>query len=243
MDAVLTSGTEDTDVQEDTVDPDAPYGRRPDGTAYKRDPEQMRRIREARGGAGGRRRPSPAGPAPARPSRAPTAGKPAAKKQQVRYGAGIAKAIVNGSNLLLSDPVEQAIMRHQGAQLAAILDRVLDEDPRLLQWVERIRTRFAGGAKGELAAWAAGTGGLLAVQRGYRHPLLVLVFGSVLEQCKADALVHQQQQAEARAEYAAMMEQVAEEERRIMAEYAAAAPAPEPARPSPFSSFAEARGP
>lgn len=242
MDAHLTTGTDTVDV--DQADPEAPYGRRPDGTAYKRDPEQMRRIREARGSSSGRARKTGAAPRPASPRGTTAAAKPAAKKTQVRYGAGIARAIVSGSNLLLQDPVERAIMRHQGAQLAVIVDRLLEEDPRLLQWAERIRSKWTGGAKGELAAWTVATGGMVAVQRGYRHPLMVLAFGGVIEQCQAEAILHEQQQAEDRAAMAVLMEQYEREQREYVAQATAAMAADErPPSPSPFSAFAEARGP
>lgn len=238
MDALLTSGTESVDEDQDvTTDPAAPYGRRPDGTPYKRDPAQMARIRAARGaGSAGARK---GGPAPARPSR--TAGpavKGSPKKSRPQYGKSVASAVVTGANAMLTDPVERAIMRHQGARLALIVDRLLDEDPRLLQWVERLRLRMAGGAKGEAVAWVAGTGMLMAVHRGYRHPVLVGMFGGALEQIQAEAVAHEQQQAADRAELAAMMQQLADEEKRIVAEYAANAEAPAAPMAAPFAQFA-----
>lgn len=243
MDAHLTAGTE-TDVgdQDVTVDREAPYGRRPDGTPYKRDPEQMRRIRESRGsGAGISRK---AGPAPARPSRpASTAGKPPPKKARSAYGAGVARAVVNGANLMFADPVERAIMRHQGVKLAVIVDRMLDEDPRLLQWIERLRLRMAGGAKGEALAWMAGTGGLLAVHRGYKHPLLAMAFGAALEQIHVEAVAYERQAAIDRAELEAMLAEIQAEESQIQAQYAAQTQVPGPPLASPMAQFADARAP
>jgi hypothetical protein len=231
MDDVTTSGADTVDVdQAATPDPDAPWGRKADGTPYKRDPDVMRRVREQRFK---RTRPGtpPRAASPARPSqKAGTAG--TRKRDDRKYGTTVAKWFVRGSDMLLQDPVEKHIVRTQSVQLAVIVDRVLDEDPRLMVWIERLRLRLAGGAKGELLGWGATTGLLVAMNRGYKHPLLSMALGGVLETIQVDAVRYEQAQAEDRRKMAEMMEEIAREEARARAEYEAALAASMDAHPA-----------
>jgi hypothetical protein len=220
MDDITTAGADVVDVDQAATDPDAPWGiNQRTGKPYKRDPDVMRRVREARFG-GGRRGTTPRAASPARPSQ--KAGPAAPKKRAPKYGETVARWFVTGSSAILSDPVEQHIMRTQSLQLAVIVNRVLEEDPRLVAWIERLRLRLAGGAKGELLVWGAMTGGLVAVNRGYRHPMLVFALGGALEAIKVGAVQYEQAQAEERAKMAALMAEYAAEEERAKAEYEAA---------------------
>lgn len=218
MEDTITSGTEAPDDDEDQA-VHAPYGVNPKtGKPYKRDPAQMAQIRAQRGNSRGGSR----GPAPARgaqPSRPATGGRKPPARKRPEYGAQIARAVVTGSNMFLADPVEQAIMRHQGAQLAVVIDRMLDEDPRMLRWVEKLKLRMAGGAKGDALMWLASTGGLIGINRGFKHPLLFALFGATLDQVRADAVRHEQQQAQARAEMADIMAQYAAEEGALLEKF------------------------
>jgi hypothetical protein len=219
MDDITTSGADVVGEDQAVTDPAAPWGINPrTGKPYKRDPDVMRRVREARFAGG--RGPKPRAASPARASQ--KAGPAAPKKRTPRYGETVARWFVTGSSAILADPIEQHIMRTQSVQLAVIVDRVLEEDPRLVAWIERLRLRLAGGAKGELLAWGAMTGGLVAVNRGYRHPVLVFALGGALEAIKVGAVAYEQAQAEERQKMAALMAEYAAEEERAKAEYEAA---------------------
>lgn len=232
MDETLTSGTdvvgdlgawsvpgappgEDQGVTPVTPDPAAPFGRKPDGTPYKRDPNVMRAVRAARFG-GGRRRAAP--PRAASPTRTPDAPKGTRKPSAPKYGVTIARWMVRGTDALLPDPVDRQIFRTQSVQLALILDKMCAEDPRFVQWIERLRLRLAGGAKGELVAWSATTGLLVAMNRGYRHPMLALALGGALEQIKVQAAQYEQAALAERVDMERMFAELAAEEERIRAE-------------------------
>jgi hypothetical protein len=218
VDDDLTSGTEAQDqVSRET--PGAPWGLNPKtGEPYKRDPDVMRRVREARFGGRGGRRTNVRGAAPR--GGAPV-GKPAPTRKgpSPKYGPTVAKWFVTGTAALMPDPVDQAIMRHQAVDLALIVDKLLAEDPKLLQWVERLRLKFTGGAKGELAGWAMVTGGLVAMNRGYQHPVLALMLGGALEGIKADAIRFEAQRSADRAAMEALFAQAGAEEADLINTY------------------------
>lgn len=137
MDASLTAGADVVDVGQADAPDAGPWGLNPKtGQPYKRDPKQMANIRLARFGGGKRANtPKPATKAAGRPAVKATVD----KAKTAAYGAACAKWFLRATDAVLKDPVERAIMRRQAVDLALIVDKLLQEDPRIMRWVERLQ--------------------------------------------------------------------------------------------------------
>lgn len=239
----LTSGTVVDDAERAGLTPkaefDAPWGYKPDGTAYKRDPEQMRNVRAARFSGGRSSNARPAQPKTAKPA---AGGRPATKsavdtKKTAAYGAAAARWFMRGSDALIKDPIERGIMRRQAVDLALVVDKLLQEDARLLAWIDRLKLRLAGGAKGELLVWTISTGMLFALHRGYKHPMLELAFRSTLDQITVDSVQYERTQEQERQQMLALIAEYEREEKELLAQYGG-----EPVHPNGSSVLAQFAG-
>lgn len=175
------------------VDPAAPWGINPrTGRPYKRDPALFEHLRkpgsrnERRRAE--RRRDRPAA-APRQDQKGPGRGAPARSPRAAAvqsYGER-AVALVAAGTTLIPDPVDRAIVRARLPELAVLVDRLCAEYPAIAEAAERFLFRMTGGAWGDVAMWAVGTAGALALNHGYAHPLLLAMFGGVLDQARAEA--------------------------------------------------------
>lgn len=183
---------------------DAPWGVNPrTGRPYKRDPALFAHLRgQPRGSASkrprrSRRAPTPSGPTSPAPSTRPA---PAGKKPA--YGKRVAELGKIGM-VLVPDPVDREILAMQLAQLAPIVDQLCAESPALATFLDRYLMKVAGGAKVDLAVWAATTGGLLAMNHGVHHPLLVAFLGAGLQTARERAAATAKAAEQFRADLAA----------------------------------------
>lgn len=184
---------------------DAPWGVNPrTGRPYKRDPALFAHLRgQPRGSASkrprrSRRAPTPSGPTSPAPSTRPA---PAGGKRPA-YGKRVAELGKIGM-VLVPDPVDREILAMQLAQLAPIVDQLCAESPALATFLDRYLMKLAGGAKVDLAVWAATTGGLLAMNHGVHHPLLVAFLGAGLQTARERAAATARAAEQFRADLAA----------------------------------------
>lgn len=167
----------------------APWGINPrTGTAYKRDPRFFEHLRGSRTATRrGKKTAAPAAAGPAvKPAPARRTGKPEYAKRIVEVGRlGL---------MLVHDPVDRAIVEMQLPVVAVAVEKCAMH----YQWLADIldRVLLAGGGLGPATdlIFAVGTGaGLIALNHGNTHPVLIAMFGATLQQLQVQAL--QQQQA------------------------------------------------
>lgn len=180
--------------------PDAPWGINPrTGQPYKRDPALFAHLRgKPRGTASRRARrrpPAPAGPTAPAPSRPAGAKRPAYGKRVAEIGAlGL---------VLVPDPVDREIVARQLTDLGPIVDRLAADSPAVAAFLDRYLINVTGGAWLELAMWGAVTGGMLALNHGVHHPLLMVIAGAGVAEARKRAAETARQADQLRAQMTA----------------------------------------
>lgn len=173
-----------TDTAPAAPDPEAPFGRREDGTPYKRDPKFFAHLRGQGGRNTKKRTPAgakPAGPAPSRPARA---GKPDYAKRIVQLGALALPLIPNVTDRKITE------MMLPG--WAASVERLALTYPAVAQLLDRLL--LAGDGAGPAVDFVLTTvtcGGLMYLNHGGTHPMLLAMFGAQLQALQVAALQQQ----------------------------------------------------
>lgn len=191
---------------------EAPFGRRPDGTPYKRDPGPFAHLR---GLPFGSNRAAPAAPKP----RAAGSGKPAKRAtvagppllDAAGYAAKFTTGIRSVAKMLSKRaPVPAAIVAVRSADMADAWGRVAVAYPKFGRFVDRASK---GGDLSEAIGSTALTLAMLAHVGGYTK-------GTFLEDLLEDAVISALQEFDTAEEFGGMRERI---ERRIVAAQAQAA--------------------